>query len=725
MRRLKKVGVVLIAAFMMVLSVSTVARAADPVETDSPISAPLASDTSAGVPQEGDTQTFQILFTSDTHGAFRDTSYSTTAPIPGGMSRVATVVKQLRDSFDGTTILLDNGDTIQGNGTSFFINNSTFPTYPTVEAFNVLGYDAVGVGNHEFNFGIPALRQAFSGFQGELLCDNVQDASGNLMEGFKPYMIKELPNGLRVAIIGMVTPNIMNWDGANLAAAGLTALNPADETAKIIAQLKAADAADVYVALNHMGDTREYSTPGSGAADVISANPDLDVFLGAHFHTITGAKDKQVDLGGVKFVENRDAGRSVGQVLITATYENGHWDVKNKTGSYDSSDVKTDVHSTADQAVDAQMNAAMEPAHTAALANANTVVGQLVGGPLVPEPQVPGEYQGYLQDTALVHLINDVMMHYTGAELSGTAALDAHANAQPGKLTRGSIASIYKFDNNTLYTLKMTGAQFKKWMEWSYSYFGDYTDKGVKNMGPAVDPATDISIPVGNGGMAGYNQDNFAGLNYEVDLTKPVGERVVNMTNSDGTPFDLTRTYTVAANNYRAGTHLTNPNSGIWAPGDELPTILARDVASDLTGEGMMGLIIDYLSTQVPNQTLTNEFTPNWRFVGFEFDPALRAALAQYVAEGKISTANPVNPSYDRRAVKIAEVRALMGETGQPTPSAPATPTATPSAAVPESSTGPKASTGGSATAPMSGWWCLAALGLGVGLAAIRRRNRV
>jgi 2',3'-cyclic-nucleotide 2'-phosphodiesterase/3'-nucleotidase len=678
----------------------------------------VMADPATSGPREGDQQTFQIVFTSDTHGAFRDTSYSTTQPIPGGMSRVATVVNQLRDGFAGDTILLDNGDTIQGNGTSMFIDNPDFPTYPTVDAFNLLGYDAIGVGNHEFNFGIPKLLQAFSGFQGDRLCANVQDASGQLMAGFKPYIIKELENGLRVAIIGMVTPNIMNWDSANMAAAGLTAVDPAVVTAEIIADLKATDAADVFVALEHMGDTEEYAAPGSGAVDVISANPDLDVFLGAHFHTITGTKDKQVDLGGVKFVENRDAGRSVGQVLITTTYQDGRWDVDNKTGDYASSDVKTDVISTADVAEDAALNTAMQAAHDAALANANTVVGQLVGGPLVPPAQVPGEYNGYLEDTALIHLINDVMMYYTGAELSGTAALDTNANAQPGPLTRGDVSSIYKYDNNTLYKMAMTGWQFKKWMEWSYSYFGDYTQKGVKNMGPAIDPATDISIPVGNGGMAGYNQDNFAGLAYEVDLTQPVGQRVVGMKNLDGSPFDMDKTYTVAVNNYRASTHLMNPNSGIWAEGDALPTILERDVASDITGEGMMGLIVDYLANHVPDQTISNQFVANWRFIGFEFDPALRAALAQFVAQGLIDTSNPANPTYDRRAVKISEVLALMAPTDTPSNDDQASPSPSISASPGASASGAAAATGGQAARQSSGalWWGLAAIGLAGGL---------
>ncbi|MDR2940277.1 MAG: 5'-nucleotidase C-terminal domain-containing protein [Clostridiales bacterium] len=645
----------------------------------------------AAEPAEGDTQEFQILFTSDIHGAFSDVSYSTTADIPGGMSRVATVVKGLRDGFDGETILLDNGDVIQGNGTSFFVGNKDFPTYPVVDSFNTLGYAAAAMGNHEFNFGIPNLLQAYSGFNGDLLCANVVDKDGNLMEGFKPYVIKELDNGLRVAIIGMVTPNIMNWDSSNMSAAGLTALDPAVETAKIIAQLKADNAADVFVALQHMGDTREYDNPGSGAIDVINANPGLDVFLGAHFHTIMGTKDAQVEIGGVKFIENKDAGRSVGQAIIKATYEGGKWVVKNKVGSYDSSDVKTDVISTAGAAVDQEMSAAMEKAHTAGINNANTVVGKLVGGPLVPQSDIPGEYNGYLQDTALIHLINDVMMHYTGAELSGTAALDANANAQPGDITRGGVSTIYKYDNNTLYVMEMTGNQFKKWMEWSYSYFGDYTEKGVKNMGPAIDPTTDISIPVGNGGMAGYNQDNFAGLTYEVDLTKPVGERVVNMKNMDGTPFDMAKKYKVAVNNYRASTHLTNPASGVYAPGEELPVIVARDVGAELTGEGMMGLIVDYITNHVPEQTISNEFTPNWKFVGFEFDAELRAALAKYIESGKITTANPVNPTYDKRAVKIEEVKALMAaEAGQPAVEpVPAEPAPIPAEPVPEPTLGP------------------------------------
>lgn len=616
----------------------------------------------AETPKEGDQATFQILFTSDTHGSLTTYNYATGKSTVGSFSQVATLIQKEKAAFNGRTFLVDNGDTIQGNGTGFFINNDNYKPFPLVKAMQDVGYEIMGMGNHEFNFGQDALNKAYQGFTGTKICGNVLKQDGSLMDGYSAYSIKTLDNGLRVAFIGAVTPNIDLWDTSNLKKAGLHTISASDSIRKSIDELKQNNLADIFVAVTHMGDTGEYGREGSGAVDVAKKNPELAVILGAHYHTIVGTADKQVVLSNnVKFIENKNAGGSLGKVQITATYEKGQWVVKNKTATDAKAGVKTDVIAVTK---DVPLNATVENSIKAADQAARnyiiqTVIGKLVGGPLVPEPKIKGTYEGYLGDTALIDLINNVMFYYTKADIAGTAPLDANSNHNPGNITVGGVVQIYKYDNNTLYKLGMTGEQVKQWMEWSYSYFGSTVNGVFNNNQPAVNLKTDLTIPTGT--MQGYNQDQFSGIKYEVDLTKPVGQRIHILSMANGVAFDPKKEYVVAANNYRSTTQLLATSStGVFKPGQKTARLIASDIQASNGSTSMMDLIIDYIGKQ-PNKTISNTCDNNWKFVNLNWDKALRAKAIEYINSGDIVTDFKV-------PVTKAQVQKVMAQKGDKLP---------------------------------------------------------
>ncbi|QQO08112.1 bifunctional metallophosphatase/5'-nucleotidase [Breznakiella homolactica] len=589
---------------------------------------------------EGTKVSFQILFTSDTHGSFTNYNYATGRETVGGLTKAASIISREKAGFPGPTLVIDVGDTIQGNGTSYFINNKDFIPYPNVAAFEVIGYDAATLGNHEFNFGIEAMYQAFDGFTGEKLMANVTYNDGSYLKGFQPYHVFTMPQGLRVAVIGVVTPNIERWDQGNMRKDGLRAESASQAVRRTIDEIKRKNLADIFVLAAHMSTENEYGTEGSGALDVANMNPELAVIMGAHFHTIRGTQDKQVVLGnpGVKYAENKNAAASVGKVIITAVYENGQWVIPNKTGDYAGSGVQTDIISvTADTPQDPQVAAAVAKAHeTVRRYVSETVVGYLTGGPLVPEPEIKGSYEGYLRDTALADLVNKVMMHFTGAEIAGGAPLDTNSNHQPGQITIAGVATIYKYDNNTLYKLRMTGDQVIKWMEYSYSYFTPTVNGTADHTKPAFNPATDLTISTG--AIRDYNQDQFSGIKYEVDLTKPVGQRIRVLSMADGSPFSLTKEYIIACNDYRASTQLLNTSeTGVFKPGEKIAQLIEADVQSPSGLTSMPDLIIEYIRMQ-PNQTITNDCDNNWRFVNLNWDPALRAKAVEAINSGRITT---------------------------------------------------------------------------------------
>ena len=635
------------------------------------------------VAAEGDEFELQILFTSDLHGCFYDWSYSTNVNFTG-LARVATKINELRNK---NTILIDMGDSIQGNGTTIFHTDPAWEgLFPVVAGFEYLKYDAWVLGNHEFNFGVPALEKAYGKgqgddadlFSGAVLAGNVFDKDDDAV--YDSYFIKKFDNGLRVAIIGMTNPNIDRWDSTNLDKAGYYTESATKMTVETIKYLKDNDLADIFVAAEHMSSDREYDREGSGAKDVLADSynaANLDLFIGAHGH---GNRDEMIE--GIRYVEIGANGGRMGQVEMTVTRTKDGWEVADKENDVTMTNITLSQYSDNVNYVasDEGYKAALKAAHDFGVANCTTIIGEFIGEPLVPDPEIAGTYEAYLQDTALIHLINEAMLHYTNAyvdseqfgslnpdykdmavTLSGTAALDTNANHKAGDITKGSVATIYKYDNNTLYIVAMTGAQFKQWMEWSYRFIGPFIANNVYEDGPLMVPG-DLTIPYGNGNMPGYNMDQFEGVTYKVDLTKPYGSRIVNLKDkATGANFDLQKTYLVAVNNYRATTQLTTQvNNPVFGDGPK-PVILAEETEKvfPATGEGMLGVMIDYIQNElegVIDNTGGNFFKPNWEFITPAVDPVLRARAVEAVNKGDIAL-YPVNGNaYARRAVNISEV---------------------------------------------------------------------
>ncbi len=559
-----------------------------------------------------ETVEIQLLATSDLHGKMLPYDYALDEEsTSGSLAQIATIIKELRTD---NTILIDNGDTIQGNSAELFLQDEV---HPMIQGLNEIGYDIWVAGNHEFNFGMDTLEKVIGQSKQTFLCGNVYNPDGSSLG--EDYTIIE-KDGVKIGLIGMVTPNITRWDAANLADCKVT--DPVEETKEIIKEIK--DQVDVLVATQHMGESNEYGVANSGVNDLANACPELDVIIAAHEHKLI----EGTEVNGVLIVENADVGKSLAQVILTLEKdENGKFQLVNRASK---------SFNAADYAADEELMTLLADADAKAKEDAQKVIGELVNGPLAPENEIEGIPQARLQETALINLINEVQMHYTGADISASALFIDDANLDSGEIKKSDVALIYKY-TNTLYKMEMTGAQLKKWMEWSASYYNTFKEG-------------DLTISF-NPEVRGYNYDMFSGVKYEINISKEPGERIENLTTMDGKPVKDEDVFVVALNNYRASSQLMTYGE-IYEEGvDELPKLLEIDVRGDLGG--VREIIADYIINVKGGKLEAPELNGNWKITGCDWDEELHKKAVEQINDGTITLKN----SESGREINVESIR--------------------------------------------------------------------
>ncbi|MBQ1470839.1 MAG: 5'-nucleotidase C-terminal domain-containing protein, partial [Eubacterium sp.] len=388
-------------------------------------------------------------------------------------------------------------------------------------------------------------------------------------------------------------------DAVNLA--DCTVTDPLEETRKIIDAIEGQY--DVLVGDFHMGITNEYGVDNSGVTDILNACPEFDVMLSSHEH----AQIPSMDINGVLVVQNKNMAQTMAVIDLTLEKDGDGWKVVEKTA---------ESINIADFAPDPGVEELLGKYDVAAREDAEQVVGELLDGPLAPENEIAVIPAAQIMDTALIDLIQQVQMYYTGATVSAAALFNMDANMYPGDIHKCDMALVYKYAN-TLYKLHMTGGQLKKYMEWSMNYYN------------TLQP-DDLTISF-NENVRAYNYDMFEGVNYEVNISKEVGSRIENLTWPDGTPVEDDDEFDIAVNNYRANSQLLVPGE-IFEEGD-MPTLLEIDVRGDIGG--VRELIRDYI-VNVKGGTITPDCNDNWKITGIEWDPELHQKAVDMVAAGEI-----------------------------------------------------------------------------------------
>lgn len=551
----------------------------------------------------------QILATSDLHGKFYPYDYAINEESKSGsLTQIATAVKKYRTD---NTIIVDVGDTIQDNYSEMFFKDKI---HPMMLAMNEIGYDIWAIGNHEFNYGVENLKNIMKQSTSKVLIGNLYNPDGTSFAD--SYIVIE-KDGVKIGVIGMCTPNITKWDSVNLKDYIVT--DPVEETKKIVKDLR--DKVDILIATVHMGEENEYDVPNSGANDLANACPELDLIIAAHEHKLV----EETYVNNVLIVENKSSGATMSKVNIVVE--------KDKFGCK-IVDRKAESIKISEYESDKELSKKLAPYNERAKKEANIIIGELIGGNLVPENEIAEIPQAQIEPTSLIDLINEVQMYYTDAQVSSAALFNIDANLEPGKIKKSDTSLIYKY-GNTLYKVQMTGKQLKKYIEWSANYYNTYNPK-------------DLTISF-NENVRGFNYDMFSGVDYQIDISEKPGNRIKNLKwTKTGKEVKDDEVFVIAVNNYRVNTHLLSYGE-IYEEGEELPKVLEIDVNGKIGG--VRELIGDYIKN-VKGGKITPNNPKNWEIIGNNWDEEKHKKAVQMIREGKIK----IPSSQDGRTPNVKSI---------------------------------------------------------------------
>ncbi len=558
-----------------------------------------------------------ILGTSDLHGTFVPWDYSTdTENLAGSLSQIATQVHKVRTQ-QPNVILVDAGDTIQGNFVETFKNDKTSPM---ILGFNALDYDVWVMGNHEFDFGLKALATPLSQFKGTALAGNIVWDSG------KPYLpaykIVER-QGVKIGIIGMDTPMTAEFAKGTDRIDGLTFTDPVQAVKKVIQQIHGQ--VDAIVLVAHMGIDNENQRPGTGVGDIARANPELAAIVAGHMHVKV---DKEV-INGVIVTEPDKYGRALSRIDLQFEQQNGKYVLINKDSyTYPIKGISSDK----------KLEEIYQPFHTILRANANRPIAQLTGQDLVPPDAVKGIPQVHIQDTGISALYQEAARHYAPkAQVIALQIDNDRPKLNVGTITAKDIAFNYQYAGGEITVYQLTGKELKKYMEWSADYFNQQHDGDVTY---SFNPQRRSSKYSTN--------DFFDGVTYTIDLRKPVGQRITELKLNDGTPVTDNTPIQLGMNSYRMG-HLTQ--KGGVLEGMQFPVL--SDTKAEFGEEAgtIRNLTIRYL-TEVKKGEYQGKAMHRWKLVGLEGYERERKIVDKLLNDGKIS----VPTTDDGRYTNVASI---------------------------------------------------------------------
>lgn len=542
---------------------------------------------------------FRVLQTGDVHGCFFPYDFIERKPEAGSLARISTYVKDLRETYGDNLILLDNGDILQGQPTCYYCNYIK-PDCKNVAAsvINYMGYDAETIGNHDIETGHSVYDKWINEVKCPMLGANIiNTATGKPY--LKPYHIINR-DGVKIAILGMITPAIPNWLNEELWK-GLRFDDMKNSALYWVKYLKSHENPDIIIGLFHSGGeggiiTDKYEEDAS--LKIAKEIPGFDLILFGHDHKKYVETIKNSDGQNVLCMNPSSNAYFVCDAEINLTINNDKVIQKHISGN-----LKDVRNLPIDQDFMSFFKADID--------SINNFVNRKIG---IFKNSIYTR-DSYFGSSAFCDFIQNIQLKITNADISFNAPLSFDSSIKAGDVYVSDMFNLYKYENQ-IYTVMMTGKEIKDYLEMSYGLWTNtMSDKNDHIMLLQIDSINGIK-KYGFKNLA-FNFDSAAGIDYEVDVTKPYGNKIKILKMSNGEPFYTDKLYKVAMNSYRGngGGELLTKGAGI--PKDSIKNRIVFESERDQRY---------YLMKEIEEAKVVEpKANNNWRFVPSQLaEPAIK-----------------------------------------------------------------------------------------------------
>lgn len=517
---------------------------------------------------ENEKKNIVIMGTTDIHGNIFPVNYFNGKVQNFGLAKVYTKVKEIRKN-NTNTLLVDSGDLLQGTPlTDYYGKKEKSAINPMIKAMNIMKYDALGIGNHEYDYGIDNLLKAVKNAKFSMLSANTYYHKED-KPVFKPYIIKNISD-VKVGIIGFTTPGVAVWS-KNIVDKRYEFKDIVQAAKKWIPELK--KQVDIIVAVPHSGLE---DIKGMGGYDSSSGLPpenvgkalaqnfsQIDVLLLGHTHT----EIKEMIENGVLISQADKYGDMISIVNLDLEKVDNKWKIVKKN---------SETFNVKDTPPDKELMDELSKEHENTLKYVNSTIGY-------SDKELNAKLSR-LQDSEIVDLINYVQMETTGSDISAAALFNEDAVIPKGKVSIANVAALYLYEN-TLSSIKVTGKQLKEYLEMTSMYYEGFDESG------------NLII---NKKMPGYNYDMFSGIDYKINVNNPQGSRITFL-KFKGKDIKDSDTFKLALNSYRQS------GGGGYDMLKGSPILYSK-------GESIRDLIINYIQ-KTGEISDKNFFKKNWEVV--------------------------------------------------------------------------------------------------------------
>jgi 2',3'-cyclic-nucleotide 2'-phosphodiesterase / 3'-nucleotidase len=512
-----------------------------------------------------------IIETTDIHGVILPYDFIEKEKLNFSMASSFDYIQKVRKEKDAT-VLLDNGDNLQGQPEVYYYNFiDTISVHFLAEVMNFMGYDAGTAGNHDVETGHAVYDRLVKEYNFPLLAANAVDVKTG-EPYFKPYKII-IKDGIKIAVFGMITPAIPNWLPPKLYS-GIE-FKDMVETARKWMPLILKEKPDLIVGLFHSGWDKSESKliqssnlNENGSAAVAYNVPGFDIIFNGHDHKV--ANEKFVNSAGdtVLILNGGSRSEKIAEADITLGPK--------KTAGKRQLKISGKIINVADYPP--------SPEFISRFSVQDKTIAGYVNRQIGNSSDVISSRDAYFGSSAFIDMIHRIQLKITGADISFAAPLSFDVQINKGPVTVADMFKLYRFEN-MLYTVNMTGEEIRKYLEYSYGGWLN-TMSSPDDMLLKFRTGKDGKTVLTNGKAwlknQSYNFDSAAGIDYIVDVTRPEGSRISISGFTDGRVYDKNKMYKVAVNSYRGnggGGHFTE---GAGISKDELRKRLVSSTDRDL-----------------------------------------------------------------------------------------------------------------------------------------------